>query len=367
MPIIRRFKKRGATFTVEAYGEVMFMPGGVVYSWTNRFTGRIRAAVIGYAPTNKRPRWGHYGDPLKSSIISSRPQFRLFSGVNPRVYAAVGSTAAHAYYVDQGTGIYAGGSPWKAKILPPWSVGDNSLYEHTWRPGGPGTPKVAPVMIKGQRGQFFFDKGLKRAFQSMRMRSYVVPEGARVSDVLNSAPSAVTNLIGPHMAGNPAFKVSLEQWRTWRDDAWALDKKMNRSRYDSAAALERAQNRAARLPKAAFSKPIGPVDNRTAFLASLAASKKRREDLAKKVADEKRRKAEGERKRAEAEAKRMEKVAQNAKARKFEQARLDAYKYLHVIEKAYPNAEVLIPKSKNFVRVQWTDSTGEQHHQDFQA
>lgn len=229
MPVVRRIRNRGATITVESNAEVLFMPGGSVHSWTNRFTGRIRAATIQEAPTNKRPRWGHYGKPLKTTVVSARPRFWSNGGDKQRVYAAVGSTAPHAYYVDQGTGIYAGNGPYKAKVLPPWTRGDPSLYEATWRPTGPGGKRVKPIFIKGQKGQFFFDTGLKRAFQSMRMRAYQIPGDPKITDAMNSIPTGLANFLGntPPDAG---FIASLEEWRTWRDAAWARDQSLGRGK-----------------------------------------------------------------------------------------------------------------------------------------
>jgi hypothetical protein len=223
MPVVKRIKRRGATITVEAYAEVLFMPAGDVYNWTNRFTGRIRSKTIQAAPSNKRPRWSHYGKPLRQTIVSARPRFWGNGRDKQRVYSAVGSTAPHAYFVDQGTGVFAGNGPYEAKILPPWQHGGASLYERTWRPGGPGTRRVAPVMIKGQKGQFFFDRGLRAAFQSMRMRSAQLPGdgGPKITEALASMPSGLENFMGSgNTSANPAFVGQLNEWRKWRDEAW---------------------------------------------------------------------------------------------------------------------------------------------------
>jgi hypothetical protein len=219
VPVVRRIRNRGANITVEANAEVLFMPGGQVHNWANRFTGRIRSATIAEAPTNKRPRWDHYGKPLKATIVSARPRFWGNGRDKQRVYGAVGSTAPHAYYVDQGTGVYAGNGPYEAKVLPPWQRGSASLYEATWRPGGIGTRKVSPVMIRGQRGQFFFDKGLKRAFQSMRLRSFQVPGDPTISGVLNSMPTGMLDFLG-NTPADAGFRASLAEWRSWRDEVW---------------------------------------------------------------------------------------------------------------------------------------------------
>lgn len=222
MPVVKRIRNRGASITVESHAEVLFMPGGDVHTWTNRFTGRIRAKTIQAAPSNQRPRWAHYGKPLRSTIVSARPRFWGNGRDKQRVYAAVGSTAPHAAYVDQGTGVYAGNGPYEAKVLPPWQHGSPSLYEQTWRPGGVGSRRVAPVMIKGQRGQFFFDKGLRGAFQSMRMRSAQLPGdgGPKISEALSAIPTTLENFSGATPA-SPAFIGQLNEWRAWRDEAWS--------------------------------------------------------------------------------------------------------------------------------------------------
>lgn len=221
MPLVRRIRKRGANIVVEAYGEVLFAASGDIGRWTNRFSQRVRSFAAQEAPTNKRPRWGHYGKPLKTTFTAST----TYQPMRMRVYSAIGSSAPHAYYVDQGTGVFNGSGPYPAKVLPPWQRGEGSLYEATWRPAGPGTRKVNPVMIKGQKGQFFFDKGLARGFRSMRLRSFQLPGegGPKISEAINSIPSGMTNFAG-NTPADGAFIASLEQWRAWRDAAWTRGK-----------------------------------------------------------------------------------------------------------------------------------------------
>lgn len=217
MAYIKKLRGRGVSGVVTAYGEVLLMPGGPVHNWTNRFAARVREGARAEAPMNKRPRWGHYGKPLRATMTASRPEFRPTKG-GGRVYAAVGSTSPHAYYVDQGTGIYGGNGPYVAKVLPPWQRGEASLYEATWRPAGPGTRRVAPVMIKGQKGQGFFEAGLKRGFQSMRMRSFQVPGGPAITAAKAAFPRGLEKPGNTPDTG--AFRASLEEWRKWRDEAW---------------------------------------------------------------------------------------------------------------------------------------------------
>lgn len=215
MVLVRRIRRRGANIVVEANGEVLFAPTGDVGRWTNRFSHRVLAATQQEAPTNKRPRWAHYGKPLKATFKSST----TYQPGRMKVFAAIGSTAPHAYYVDQGTGVYAGNGPYEAKVIPPWHRGSPSLYERTWRPAGPGTRRVRPVLIKGQKGQFFFDAGLKRGFQSMRMRSFQVPGEGLVSQALSSIPTGLLGFLG-NTPPDEGFKASLVEWRAWRDAAW---------------------------------------------------------------------------------------------------------------------------------------------------
>lgn len=215
MPRVKVLKGRNATTVVEANGEILFVPGGLVPRWTNRLSNAITRATRNAAPSNKRPRWAHYGAPLKTTFTSNTRA----NTAAMRVYSAVGSRAPHALYVDQGTGVYNGSGPYRAKVIPPWTVGGASLYEHTWRPGGPGERRVAPVMIRGQRGQYFFDEGLRNGFAAMRIVSFEVPGTAQISSVLNTMPSGL--LSGPgNTPNNGAFRASLAEWRQWRDDAW---------------------------------------------------------------------------------------------------------------------------------------------------
>jgi len=264
MAVVKRIKKRNATVTVESHAEILFMPGGSVNNWTNRFTGVIRARTKAAAPSNTRPRWGHYGKPLKETIVSARPRFWGNGRDRQRVYAAVGATAPHAYFVDQGTGIFGGNGPYEAKILPPWQPFSASLYERTWRPGGPGTRRVAPVMIKGQPGQHFFDKGLADAFHFMvgvgRQSRGAAP---RITEALSAMPSGLENFVGSgNTSANPAFRVQLAEWRRWRDEAWEAGEGLGRGggigsrAHERAVSASRGKPRPPKQPKA--TKPTKP-------------------------------------------------------------------------------------------------------------
>lgn len=282
MVLVRRIHNRGANIVVEAHAEVLFAPTGDVGRWTNRFSQRVRSFSSMEAPVNKRPRWGHYGKPLKTTFTAST----TYQPVRMRVYSAVGSTSPHAWYVDQGTGIYAGNSPYEAKVLPPWTPGSPSLYEHTWRPGGPPNPKVSPVMIRGQKGQGFFDKGLKRGFQSMRMRSFQVPGDAKITEAMNSIPTGLLNFLG-NTPADVAFMASLTEWRSWRDAAFNSGRVLGRNqgmgtREAQRRAIARGLRQQARLQSQAFRKA------RRAQASKIRSQKRRDEIKAKGTSKPKR-------------------------------------------------------------------------------
>lgn len=214
MPLARTIRSRGSTIVVEAHGEVMFLPSGDIGRWMRIFTDRIEKFTIAYAPSNKGWRWAHYGKALKKTFDGDV----AYDPLRLRIYMAVGSSSDHALYVDQGTGVYGGNGPYQAKILPPYRPGSPSLYEHTWVP--PGSHRsVTPVFIRGQKGQFFFDRGMKRAFQSMRMRSFQLPgEGASgMTKALTAVPDGLINSVTGVM-NEGVFVQQLQEWRRWRDE-----------------------------------------------------------------------------------------------------------------------------------------------------
>lgn len=223
MVFVKQLRGRGAHGVVEIHGEVLFAPGADIPRWQARFQERIYAAAVRAAPTHnygKRPLRPHPGKPLKASFMKSRPRKRITKG-GGFIYAAVGNSANYSAYVDQGTGVFVGNNPWRAKVLPPYSEGSPSLYESTWIPT-PGGRRVAPVFIRGQKGKFFMDEALLRAFQSMKMRSYQVPGEGVSGLVANTLRTAVPAFPGntdlTDGAGSAAPR--LEEWRKWRDEAW---------------------------------------------------------------------------------------------------------------------------------------------------
>lgn len=341
MAYIKKIQGRGVSGVVTAYGEVLFAPGGPVHSWTNRFAARIGAETRKAAPTNKRPRWAHYGKPLRSTITVSRPEFRATKG-GARVYAAVGATARHAYYVDQGTGIYGGNGPYPAKVLPPWKRGEPSLYEATWRPTGPGGRKVNRVMIKGQKGQGFFEKGLQRGFARMRMRSFQVPgEGvSQMSEALGSFPR------GLEFAGNTvadaAFVAQLNEWRQWRDTAWQASGALGRTNrperkpeYTPTRSQRTAADAAARLR----------AQREAQYRATAQAAERRKreaEERVRKLAEQRKKGREKREAEARARAERDRKLREaNALRRGNESMRREANEFFERIKAAYPDATFL--------------------------
>jgi hypothetical protein len=204
---------------VTASAEVLFGPQGQVTNWTRQFSNRVTGATRSRAPSNSRPTWGHEpaarGKSLKTSFTSNtqpRP-------VGLKVFAAVGSSAKYSAFVDQGTGIYAGNSPWEARVLPPTARGASNLYEATWRPAGPEGDRVAGVMIKGQRAQHFFAEGLHDAFMSVGMATVKVP-GSTLRGSVDVFPEDLARSVTAATEADAAFLASLTQWREWRDAAW---------------------------------------------------------------------------------------------------------------------------------------------------
>lgn len=234
----RRVRKKGVNGVVEAHAELLALPGRPLGQWYGTFTKVVEKSVAGYAPSNSRPRWKHYGPPLKTTIKSSTSATPVITkaGKGFRLYSAVGSRAPYAYYVDQGTGIHGGNGPYPAKILPPWTQGGSSLYEHTWHP--PGQRANHRVMIKGQEGQHFFDKGLKNGFRTMRMRSKKEPFNPFKDSGVNTAAH------GLDFAGNTpwsfAFDAQLREWRAWRDVAFLSGKIMGK---DSGRVIRETERR----------------------------------------------------------------------------------------------------------------------------
>jgi hypothetical protein len=210
--VVKVVRKRGATFTIEAYPEVLLLPSGPIGRLNNSLSQRIRRAVAAEAPSNKRPRWAHYGKPLKQTMrASTRVDVRRMMA-----HSAVGSTANYSLFVDQGTKSFM------AKILPPWTRNSPSLYEHTWKvpdEGGGQYREIGRIRVSGQKAQMYMSRGLQAGLASMRLatrKDYGSPAVAYADQVF---PDSIANFIGATPA-DAAFMASLTQWRAWRDEAW---------------------------------------------------------------------------------------------------------------------------------------------------
>lgn len=368
---VKHLRKRGANVVVEAHAEVLGTPGSELSRWEARLRSRIRTAVVREAPTNERPRWGHYGKPLKSTITSKGKTHMRPGG--PVFYSAIGSTAPHAYYVDQGTGVFNGGGPYAAKILPPWARGEASLYEATWHP--PNQQANHVVMIKGQRGQHFMADGLDDGFRSMGLRKYL---GLKAGAASAAFPNGLADFVG-NTPNTEAFRASLDDWRRWRDRRFNSGGVLGRDgggktaeagrRSERAAALsaKRAAQRAAAAGPSAAERAIAAQNRarKEAYAASKAAAERRKKAAlaaAKKQADAK---ALGEKRRREKEQREAEAQKKATATRAFAKAQRDARAYADVLRKAYPNVEVLISAKNKMARVRWTDSEGTVHRTDF--
>lgn len=383
--LVRRLRSRGTTgrpvtITVEAHGEVLFAPGTEMSRWKNRFSQRITAFSAEAAPANKRPRWGHYGKPLKSTFTSSTAT-RVTRG-GGFFYIAVGSTARHAYYVDQGTGIYGGQGAYEAKILPPWQRFQGSLYEASWVPPGTGR-RVGRVMIKGQRGQGFFDKGLKRAFQSMQMRSYQVPSEG-ISGMAGAAatfPEGLANFRG-NTPSDGAFKASLEEWRMWRDAAWQRNEVLGRGHHAGRTRGYLRRQRAARRKAQRARDYLILVQHRRE-----AKARRAREDYEKsRLAAERRAERQREALRREAERKAKGRAREEERKRRIIEesdkklrsiqhqkamaaAKAQAVKFARVIKKQFPDTRVQAEKRHGEItgyRVTYTDQSNIVHVERFE-
>lgn len=272
MPVVKHITGRNVSGFVEVHGEVLFMPTGDVGRWTRSFSSTLQRAAARFAPSNKRPRWSHYGPPLKTTMRASTD----YDPATLRVHAAVGSTAPYSLYVDQGTGIYGGNGPYEAKVVPPWPDRGYQLYEYSWLASAKGRK---PWMIKGQEGQEFFDKALAAAFSAKRMLSVDVPGGV-VASIDNKAVQELGVIMSAAEADAAAgaFRQQLDVWRAERDRYWA---------FDHPGRQPRAQT------PTPTSKPLRQVDVSKA--ASGQRAKEQRDKIRKTEAD----KAKGRQKRAE--------------------------------------------------------------------
>lgn len=359
--LIKRLHSRGITTVVEAHGEVLFADGAGIGRFKQRLSARVREATIAAAPANKRPRWSYYGLPLKDTIRASTST-RITPG-GGYFFIAVGSAAPHAHFVDQGTGIYNGAGPYEAKILPPWQHGSPSLYESTWRPNGPGTDLVGKVMIKGQKGQQFFERGLTDGFRSAQLRSFQLP-GEGVSGMAHSFnlfPNSILTLLGPGRQNSPAFISQLKEWRLWRDTAWRNYEGLGRGGGVGSRAHQHHIARALAIKNA---------PGLAKLRASQAASAKRKQDQIDQLRKRDEAKALGRARKLEADRIRAEQVAAQKASRsatqRYNSELAKANAYAHEIERLLGfTTSVRANATHTIIRVSWTDANGNIENQDF--
>lgn len=302
MTTTRVLRNRGATVTVAAFGEVLFVEGQDIPRWTARFSRTISRFAAQAAPSHNyavRPLRPHdRGVPLKKSFTSTTQA----NAARMRVDAAVGSTAPYSTFVDQGTGIYnpQGGGPYPAKVLPPWREGEGSLYEATWTPG---KKQVAPVMIRGQRGQGFMEEGLNRAFTFMMRRAAQVVTEPRVGQAMAFFPENLALRGAGNTPNDAAFRANMEQWRSWRDEAfWRGDQ------------LGKGQTKG-RTRKGFQEARDAYRQAQSDLAASRAAAQRRARQQAAALRDEERRKQEGRERRAREARKAREREARTEAVR----------------------------------------------------
>jgi hypothetical protein len=354
MPQVKTLRNRGATIVVEANGELLFTPLGPITQWNRRISRHIREAAIAEAPSNKRPRWSHYGKPLKATMRATTRS----DPVTMHAYAAVGSTAPYSLYVDQGTGIYAGRAPYQGKILPPWFPGSPSLYEHTWRPleGKEYAPRIGTVTIKGQKGQHFFDKALKRG-----LAAEAIATTTGLYPALDTFPDSLTGFLGPF--STPAFIGQLNEWRQWRDAAWSRDRPLGEGKAKARGTAIIKARQAAREARRAALRTNTRQSKDTRVRAELAkirqeresakreqarqqvealerARKQRARQEAERVRKMQEAKDQGRRKREKREAEQRRQEAQRASVRALKKAESDAWAYQRRIKVQYPDATV---------------------------
>lgn len=347
MPKTKVLHNRGAVVVVEAHAEVLAMPTGPIGRWSKLFIERLERNTTSFAPVNKRWRWAHYGKPLKQTISSDID----YVPSRTRVYGAVGSSAPHAVYVDQGTGVHGGNGPYPAKILPPWRPGSPSLYEARWVPPG-GRRSVRQVMIDGQKGRFYFQKGIDKTMLQMLRRSYQVAGDARISEATRGLPSRLLGVMG-NTPASPGFVAELKNWRRWRDERWNSDGTLGhgispnhrRDRRPKRVIAAEKRQRNENLRKYNESKRL--ADERAANDAAKAAAQRKR----KQEADQRRKEAE--------EKKRKAQLIANANTR----AKVDSKAYYDKIKAAYPDAQLKFlsrPDGSTLYFVTYTGPDGKQ-------
>lgn len=242
--LVRTLHGRGATTVVEVHGELLFAPGGDVRRWKSKFSARVQAEVTRAAPSNggsgqwagRRTMRPHpAGGTLKGSIRRSSTNFRKTKG-GASLYSAVGSTSSYALFVNDGTGVRGmhGGSAYEAKLLPPWSTGSPTLFlRDAWGKSS------APLKIKGQSPQLYFERGLTVAWRKMRLAPNLSPIGGAKG--LMSGIDQYTPAVSDGTVGSSGTPAALPQWKAWRDAYYRDNKGRN---YDGSLRRRKRASRA---------------------------------------------------------------------------------------------------------------------------
>lgn len=181
-------------------------------------------------------------------------------------------------------------------------------------------------MIKGQKGQGFFDKGLRRAFRSLGDSRYRAI-GGQISAAIKTFPEGLANFTG-NTPSDEGFKASLALWRTWRDEAWERGELGPRGR-------SRVSDSDLRLSMKASKERDTRVSNIAAYRYSIEAAQRRaREQVARIRAERARREeAEARRRARETKAQARDRISRGNVATKRE-----VLAFLARIRTKYPNA-----------------------------
>lgn len=333
MPDTRIIKSRGAVVAVEAFGETLFLPGSDVARFTRRLSSAVSRAASKNAPVNKRPRWIHYGPPLKRSFTSNSD----ISAVTKRAYAVAGSRAPHALFVDQGTNDFY------AKILPPWTRGGASLYEHTWRPPG-SEGNLGKIYVRGQEGQRFFEKGLVEGALSVGLVLRDGLSSIRSQEAFVGIPSRLTELGGMGPWQRMTFGAQLIEWRQWRDRA-----------YNRGAALGKDGKRGAGWYRIKTGQRYSPP-RKPRRRATVEEAREQNRLRQEKYRARHREEINADRRRVY-KPKRQEKPTRerNTPKTNFEKAKLkDRIRYIDALTRKYPSSEGYRVVDIKFVDGRWT-------------
>lgn len=286
----KTYVKGDMIIQVTANAMLLAAPGGPIRKWTNAFQRFAQKHTAAAAPhhgstinahgvRSLRP---HSIVPLKKTIQTQKLRVRNLKG-GPRVYGVVGSNSHYAIFVDQGTGAH------QAKLLPPWSQGSPSLFESTWAPG-PGQPAVGTITVRGQKGQGFFDEGLRKAFLSMKMRSIRTPADPKMGDAMRTWPKELERVTASGALGS-AYLADLPQWRAWKRETYNAKFKLGRDQR-----VPRAQSKAGKATRDKAAQ--AQVVNRKNMSRSKQATEDRKKKQARELAEQELRIREGREKRA---------------------------------------------------------------------